>query len=61
MTSAAASMAMVTITPRSRYEHDDPGDACGYDDAAIRINDQRRICVRWREGDAYDVEIVDYR
>jgi len=26
----------------------------------IRINDQRRICFRWREGDAYDVEIVDY-
>ena len=26
----------------------------------IRINDQYRICFRWRERDAYDVEIVDY-
>jgi toxin HigB-1 len=28
---------------------------------SIRINNQWRICFRWREGDAYDVEIVDYR
>ena len=27
---------------------------------SIRINDQWRICFAWREGDAYDVEIVDY-
>ncbi|HEX6261990.1 MAG TPA: type II toxin-antitoxin system RelE/ParE family toxin [Actinomycetota bacterium] len=27
---------------------------------SIRINDQWRICFRWRAGDAYDVEIVDY-
>ncbi len=27
---------------------------------SIRINDQRRICFRWSEGDAYEVEIVDY-
>ena len=27
---------------------------------SIRINDQWRICFRWREGDAHDVEIVDY-
>ena len=26
----------------------------------IRINDQHRICFRWRDGDAHDVEIVDY-
>jgi proteic killer suppression protein len=26
----------------------------------IRINDQWRICVAWRAGDAYDVEIADY-
>lgn len=26
---------------------------------SIRINDQRRLCFRWHEGDAYDVEIVD--
>ena len=27
---------------------------------SIRINDQWRICFVRREGDAYDVEIVDY-
>ena len=27
---------------------------------SIRINDQWRICFRWLDGDAYDVEIVDY-
>ena len=27
---------------------------------SIRINDQWRICFRWHEGNAYDVEIVDY-
>jgi plasmid maintenance system killer protein len=23
------------------------------------VNDQWRVCFRWSEGDAYDVEIVD--
>ena len=27
---------------------------------SIRVNDQWRICFRWQEGHAYDVEIVDY-
>jgi toxin HigB-1 len=27
---------------------------------SIRINDQWRICFVWRDGDAYEVEIVDY-
>ncbi len=27
---------------------------------SIRINDQWRICFRWRDGDAYDVEIGNY-
>ena len=27
---------------------------------SIRVNDQWRICFRWREGNAHDVEIVDY-
>ena len=27
---------------------------------SIRINDQWRICFRWQDGDAHDVEIVDY-
>jgi proteic killer suppression protein len=27
---------------------------------SIRINDQWRICFRWRDGDAHSVEIADY-
>jgi proteic killer suppression protein len=27
---------------------------------SIRVNDQFRICFRWLEGNAYDVEITDY-
>lgn len=27
---------------------------------SIRINDQYRICFVWRDGDAFDVEVVDY-
>lgn len=27
---------------------------------SIRINDQWRICFRWKDGDAHDVEITDY-
>ena len=27
---------------------------------SIRVNDQWRICFRWRNGDAHAVEIVDY-
>ena len=27
---------------------------------SIRINDQWRICFIWQDGDAYNVEIVDY-
>lgn len=28
---------------------------------SIRINQQWRVCFRWQDGDAFDVEIVDYR
>jgi len=27
---------------------------------SIRINDQWRICFRWKEGNAHEVEIADY-
>jgi toxin HigB-1 len=27
---------------------------------SLRINDQWRICFKWQNGNAYDVEIVDY-
>lgn len=37
-----------------RLEHERAGQH------SISINDQWRICFVWRDGDAYDVEIVDY-
>jgi toxin HigB-1 len=27
---------------------------------SIRINDQFRVCFQWKDGDAYEVEVVDY-
>jgi toxin HigB-1 len=34
------------------------GDRAGQ--YSIRINDRWRVCFAWRDGNAYDVEIVDY-
>ena len=34
------------------------GDRAGQH--SIRINDQHRICFRWTDGGAEDVEVVDY-
>ena len=34
------------------------GDRAGQ--FSIRINEQWRICFIWEDGDAFDVEIVDY-
>ncbi len=34
--------------------------ATGKENGSLRINDQYRICFVWRDGDAYQVEIVDY-
>ena len=30
------------------------------DQWSIRLNDQWRVCFRWADGDAHDVEITDY-
>ena len=27
---------------------------------SIRINDQWRVCFRWQDGDAFEVEVTDY-
>ena len=27
---------------------------------SVRVNDQYRICFRWKDGDAFDVEITGY-
>ncbi len=45
------------LPPGNRLEALKGGRAGQY---SIRINDQWRICFRWHEASAYDVEIVDY-
>lgn len=47
----------IRIPPGNRLEAL-KGDRSGQ--YSIRINDQWRICFRWHEGNAFDVEIVDY-
>jgi proteic killer suppression protein len=32
----------------------------GHRQYSIRINDQFRVCFEWKNGDAWNVEIVDY-
>ncbi len=27
---------------------------------SIRVNDQYRVCFVWKDGDAFEVEVVDY-
>ena len=45
------------VPPANRLEKL-TGDRAGQH--SIRVNDQWRICFVWKEGNAYDVEIVDY-
>lgn len=54
---AAATLHDLRIPPGNRLEalH---GDRQGQ--YSIRINDQWRLCFRFENGDAHDVEIVDY-
>ncbi len=54
---AAEELGDLRVPPGNRLEKLS-GDRAG--EYSIRINDQWRICFRWRTGDAYDVEIVDY-
>lgn len=57
MLDAATTVDDLRIPPANRLEKLS-GDRSGQ--WSIRINDQWRICFVWREGNAYDVEIVDY-
>ena len=57
MIDAATTLDDLRIPPANRLEKL-KGDRAGQ--RSIRINRQWRICFRWRSGDAYDVEIVDY-
>ena len=54
---AAERLDDLRVPPGNRLERL-AGDRSGQH--SIRINDQWRICFRWKDGDAYDVEICDY-
>jgi proteic killer suppression protein len=57
MLHAAQRIDSLRIPPRNRLEAL-KGDRKGQ--WSIRINDQWRVCFAWRDGAAWDVEIVDY-
>ena len=54
---AAASISDLRVIPGNRLETLAGNRSGQY---SIRVNDQWRICFRWLERDAFDVEIVDY-
>ena len=57
MLNRATQMEDLRVPPNNRLEklrHDRAGQW------SIRINDQWRICFEWRNGEALNVEIVDY-
>ena len=56
MLDAAHTLEYLRVPPGNRLEKL-RGDRAGQ--YSIRINDKWRICFRW-QGDAFDVEIVDY-
>ena len=53
----ATTLSDLKVPPGNRL-HPLKGDRKGQH--AIAVNDQWRICFRFRDGDAYDVEICDY-
>ena len=57
MLNNAQNLRDLRIPPANRLEAL-RGDRSGQH--SIRINDQYRICFIWRQGNAYQVEIVDY-
>jgi proteic killer suppression protein len=54
---SAAELRDLASVPANRLEAL-KGDRKGQ--VSVRINDQYRVCFRWKDGDAFDVEITDY-
>lgn len=57
MLNRAVTLQDLGVPPANRLEKLSGARAGQY---SIRINDQWRICFDWRDGDAFNVEIVDY-
>lgn len=53
----AQTLADLRVPPGNRLEAL-KGDRAGQH--SIRVNDQYRICFRWKDGDSFDVELTDY-
>ena len=45
-------------TPPSNHLEKLKGDRLGQ--WSVRVNDKYRICFKWRDGRAYEIELVDY-
>ena len=54
---AATELRHMVVPPGNRLEASKGGRKGQH---SIRVNDQWRICFRWHEGNAHEVEIVDY-
>jgi toxin HigB-1 len=54
---AAVQVEVLRVPPGNRL-HELGGDRAGQH--SISVNDQWRVCFRFEDGDAYDVEICDY-
>ncbi|WP_369935645.1 type II toxin-antitoxin system RelE/ParE family toxin [Xanthomonas tesorieronis] len=57
MLNSAATLDDLRVPPANRLEALKGSRKGQY---SIRINDQWRVCFQWKDGDALDVEIVDY-
>ena len=57
MLNNAQSLNDLRVPPANRLEKLTGGRSGQY---SVRINNRWRICFEWLDGDAYDVEIVDY-
>ena len=54
---AATELRQMAVPPGNRLEALKGGRKGQH---SIRVNDQWRICFRWRDGNAHEVEMVDY-
>lgn len=57
MIAAASNINILRVPPANRLKKLKGNKEDFY---SIRINDQWRICFKWNNGNAYEVEIIDY-
>lgn len=57
MVDAAESLDDLSVPPGNRLEKL-KGNREGQH--SVRVNDQWRVCFVWKDGDAHEVEVVDY-